>query len=86
MPEPINLQRADGTEEGLAEQVHDLFTYHKWDDKQVLKGQHVRGALEDAYVAIIKNVPPCPTRTRALNMLVEARMLANAAITHGGKY
>lgn len=86
MSDTINLQRADGTEEGLAEQVHHLFTYHKWDDEQVLKGQHIRGALEDAYVAIIKHSPPCPTRTRALNMLVDARMLANAAITRGGKY
>ena len=43
-------------------------------------------ALKAAAMEIMIHVPPSPSRTRALNHLIDARMLANAAITHKGKY
>ncbi len=66
--------------------VADVFTYHEWTDEQKDAGREVRESIGDAFLSIMKNVPPSPSRTRALNHLIDARMLANAAITHGGKY
>ena len=66
--------------------VTEIFTYAPWNDAQKEAGHEVVEALKTAYMTIVENVPPCPTRTRALNNLIDARMLANAAITHGGKY
>lgn len=65
--------------------VDDLFSYHSWNEQQQEQGRLVRNALADAYKSILGNVPPGPTRSRALNMLVDARMLANAAITFKGE-
>lgn len=69
----------------LEEVATTLFTYHPWDEAQIKQGDNVRDALKEAYIAIVKSVPPCPTRTRALNLIVDARMLANAAITFCGE-
>lgn len=68
------------------EQVADLFVYHPWTDEQVKQGNVVRRALGEAARAIIENVPPSPDRTVALRKIREARMDANSAITHNGKY
>lgn len=87
MEKKVDLTRAtDSADPNVAEAIHDLFEYHAWDEKKIGNGKAVRNALASAYGAIINSVPPCPTRTRALNMLTDARMLANAAITHEGKY
>lgn len=64
--------------------TNDLFTFKPWNDEKIAKGGEVKDALKEAYKLIIKNVPSCPTRTRALNCLIDARMLANAAITFDG--
>ena len=77
----IDLTNATGSEPNLKEQIDDLFTYHPWTPAQVASGVIVRNALAAAYLAVLENAPPCSTRTRALNMIVDARMLANAAIT-----
>jgi hypothetical protein len=69
-----------------SEELDDVFDYHQWDDEQKESGQRVRDALKEAFAQIIENVPPCPTRTVALRKITEARMDANAAITHRGKY
>lgn len=88
MPETVkvDLSRVDVIDDAVAAQIEDLFQYHTWDDEQRRRGAVVRDALMDAYRALIEFVPPCPTRTRALNKIVDARMDANAAITHKGKY
>lgn len=65
--------------------ANDLFTFKDWTLEQIEKGAEVKNALKEAYKLIIKNVPSSPTRTRALNALLDARMLANAAITFGGQ-
>lgn len=65
--------------------IDELFTYKDWDDEQRRAGKDVVEKLKAAYSTILANVPSCPTRTRALNMLVDCRMLANAAITFKGE-
>jgi ferredoxin len=86
MVKKVDLTRA--TECGPDEigATRDLFDYHDWDDEQRKNGEIVRNMLCSSYQAIINAVPPCPTRTRALNLLLDARMLANSAIMHKGKY
>lgn len=68
------------------EEIERMFNYHAWDQERIDKGTKVRRALCDAVKVIIDNVPPCPQRTRAINNLVDARMLANSAITHDGRF
>jgi hypothetical protein len=70
----------------VREQVDVAFTYQPWNEGQVANGVKIREALSAAFLVIIDSAPPCPTRTRALNKLLDARMLANAAITHGGRF
>jgi hypothetical protein len=67
------------------EEVIRLFTYQPWNETQIEQGKLVREALASAFEVIVNHVPPCPTRTRALNYLIDARMLANAAITFNGE-
>jgi hypothetical protein len=84
--ERIDLNRAEELTAAVSATVDDLFDYQRWNEDQTSRGRYVREALAQAVKVIISNVPPCPTRTRAINHLVDARMLANAAITHRGRY
>lgn len=70
----------------LEEGADFLFTFHPWSDDKIEKSKEVKEALKQAYIAIIKNVPPSPTRTVALRNLTEARMNANMAITFDGAF
>lgn len=65
--------------------VDELFTFKPWDEEQIEDGAAVRKILAQAYVTLLAHVPSGPTRSRALNMLVDCRMLANAAITFKGE-
>lgn len=69
-----------------ADNLHDVFEYHKWDDEQTAIGTEVRAALEQAARVIIEKVADCPDRSVALRKIREARMDANSAITHRGKF
>lgn len=82
----IDLSRVSALNTDVLAEVRNLFEYHPWDKEQGDKGEAVRNALASAYRAIIESVPPCPTRTRALNMLTDCRMVCNAAITFKGRY
>ena len=82
----IDLNRATEATEEVKEALSDQYEYHAWTPEKVDQGKRVRRALEDAALAIIENVPPGPDRSVALRKLREARMDANSAITHGGKY
>lgn len=87
MPPLHMMQPKTGEQHSEAHQeIRELFTFSEWDEEQRKAGHEVREALIVAYDTIILQVPPSPTRTRALNNLVDARMLANAAITHKGKF
>jgi len=63
------------------ENVEAVFTYQPWTKEQTARGQAVRDSLVNAALEIFENVPDCPARTRAINNLVDARMLANNAIS-----
>ena len=66
--------------------IEDAFEYHPWNEAQNAMGARVRKALADAVKVIVKEVPPCPDRSAAIRKIREARMDANSAITHEGKY
>ena len=68
------------------ENLHECFEYHPWDEEQTAIGTAVRSVLEGAARLIIERVPDCPDRSVALRKLREARMDANSAITHRGKF
>ncbi len=82
----IDLNRAIEANEFVKQEIANMFEYHPWDEEKRAKGLKVRVALENAFAVIIENVPPGPDRSVALRKLREARMDANSAITHGGKY
>lgn len=82
----MDINRASELSEETSKAVDDMFEYHPWSKDQVDAGAVVRRSLAEAVKAIIKWVPPCPDRTVAIRKIREARMDANSAITHGGKY
>ncbi len=82
----MEINRATEVNQEVTDTVRDMFEYHKWTDEQVAAGSLVRNALMDAVRVLIACVPPSPDRTVAIRKIREARMDANSAITHGGKY
>lgn len=66
--------------------VDEAFRYQPWQQYQQETGDMVREALVAAAKAILRVVPESPSRTRALNCLTDARMLANQAITFNGRF
>ena len=82
----LDINQATGDEPNLAATIHDMFQYHQWTDEQIAAGAKIRAALEEATLVIVRNAPPGPDRDVAIRKLREARMDANSAITHGGRY
>ena len=83
---PLNLNYAAELTPEVEALIEERFTYKQWTPEQVAHGKAVtEGAILFAK-DIVQHVPPSATRTRALNLIEEARMLANAAITHEGKF
>ena len=82
----MDFTRATEVTPEVDKTVEDLFTYHPWGPEETKKGNEVRNALASAVLVIIANVPPSPDRSAAIRKLREARMDANSAITHNGKY
>jgi hypothetical protein len=82
----MDFTRATEVTPEIEKSVEDAFIYHPWDDEKIAKGNAVRDILTQAVKVIINNVPPSPDRSAAIRKLREARMDANSAITHGGKY
>jgi hypothetical protein len=83
---PTDFTRARGLTPDVESAIEDAFEYHKWTDEQVTAGAAIRKALADGVKAIVAGAPPCPDRSAAIRKLREARMDANSAITHNGKY
>jgi hypothetical protein len=83
---PVDLNRATKVTEPVMNALRDQYDYHPWDQQQQNAGMQVRCVLQLAAERIIEHVPPCPDRSAALRKLREARMDANSAITHRGKY
>lgn len=70
----------------VSEAIDDAFEYHAWRDDQKDSGAIIRMALAAAVKAIVAHAPPSADRSAAIRKCREARMDANSAITHGGKY
>lgn len=82
----MDFTRATELTPEVSAAVDDAFEYHKWTPEQVEAGVNIRRTLAEAVKAIIAGAPPGPDRTVAIRKCREARMDANSAITHGGKY
>lgn len=85
-PVKIDYTRATELTPEVEAAIDDAFEYHQWDDKQKAAGKEIREALATAAKAIVKGAPPSPHRSTALRKVFEARMDANAAITHKGRF
>lgn len=85
-PALVNLNLANQLTPEASATVDDAFQYHQWTPEQVASGQRVREALAQAVKVIIEEVPPSADRSVAIRKIREARMDANSAITHNGRY
>lgn len=81
-----DFTRATELTEEVEAVVRDAFEYHTWTPEMIERGARVREALILATLQIIRDVPPGPDRSAAIRKIREARMDANSAITHGGRY
>ena len=79
-------ERTSPSEELSLENIEEAMQYQQWGPLETKRGAQVREALTMAAKAILWNVQRSPLRTRALNAIVDARMLANAAITFRGRF
>jgi hypothetical protein len=75
-----------GPERITLENVDEAMRYHPWGREQLEAGEQCREALTAAIKTILRTVPESPLRTRAINKIVDARMIANAAITFRGRF
>jgi len=66
--------------------IDDAFEYHRWTPEQIAAGKAIRVALANAVKAIVAGAPPSADRSAAIRKCREARMDANSAITHNGRY
>lgn len=82
----MDFTRATDLTQDVSDAIDDAFVYHPWTPEQIKQGASVRTALASAVKVIIANVPAGSDRTVAIRKVREARMDANSAITHGGKY
>jgi hypothetical protein len=82
----MDFTRATLVTDEVSAAVDDAFEYHKWTVEQVQAGKLIRQALATAVKAIIAGAPPGPDRTVAIRKVREARMDANSAISHNGRY
>lgn len=82
----VDFVRATELTPEVSEAIDDAFEYHPWTDEQMSAGVLIREALATAVRVIVKNAPPSPDRSAAIRKCREARMDANSAITHKGKY
>lgn len=82
----MDFTKAEKLTPEVEAEIDAAFTYARWDQDMVDRGTLVRVALANAVKVMVENVPPCPDRSTAIRKIREARMDANSAITHAGKY
>lgn len=82
----MDFTRATELTPEVESEIDNAFEYHKWTPEQIESGAKIRKALADAVKAIVAGAPPSPDRSAAIRKCRDARMDANSAITHGGKY
>lgn len=85
---PIDLNRADRNSnlDEIRAAIDAQLTYKPPTHEQGMAFSAVTEALKLAYLAIVRNAPPCADRTVALRKIREARADANSAIAHEGRY
>lgn len=74
------------SDEVTLENVDEVMRYQSWGPDQVAAGDIVREALTAGVRAILRVVPRCPNRTKAINHIIDARMDANAGISFRGRF
>jgi hypothetical protein len=84
--ERVEFTRAAKMTPEVSAEIDKAFDYAPWNEDQRARGKWVKDALANAVKTIVEHVPPCPDRTTAIRKIREARMDANSAITHDGKY
>ncbi len=82
----MEFSRVQGRTPEIEASIDNCFDYHAWDETKIEAGKKVRQALAEACKVIVEHVPPSADRSAAIRKIREARMDANSAITHGGKY
>lgn len=85
-PRRAGSSRLFVTEEVSLENVDQIMAYQPWTPDQIAAGDVVRETLIAAVRAILRVVPRCANRTKAINHLIDARMDANAAISFRGRF
>lgn len=68
------------------EDVKEAFTYVKPDTEAQQKHELIQQAAVDFGIDILNHVPNCYARDIAMQKIEEAKMWANAAIAHKGKF
>lgn len=81
-----DFTRAHGLTPEIEAEIEQAFNYQKWTPEQEQAGVAIRTALANAVKAIVAGAPPSPDRSAAIRKVREARMDANSAITHAGRY
>ena len=82
----MDFTRADSLTPEIEAEIEKVFDYQPWSDEMIARGKLIREALVQATKVLIRNAPPSPDRSAAIRKIREARMDANSAITHAGKY
>ena len=82
----MDFTQVQGRNSEIEAVVDDMFEYHSWDAAKIESGKKIRQVLAEAVKAIVEHVPPSADRSSAIRKIREARMDANSAITHNGKY
>lgn len=82
----MDFTRAHGLTPDVEAAIDDAMEYHSWTPEQIAAGVTIRQACGSAIKAIVAGAPPSPDRSAAIRKVREARMDANSAITHSGKY
>lgn len=82
----VDFTRARGLTPEVEKAIEDAFESRPLAGIQFTQVAAIRTALGDAVKAIVANAPPGPDRSAAIRKCREARMDANSAIAHGGKY
>lgn len=81
-----DFTRANGITPAIEAAIDQAFNDQPWSEEMVARGKRVREALATAVKVIVDCVPASPDRSAAIRKLREARMDANSAITHNGRY
>jgi hypothetical protein len=81
---PSNAGTASNSSRLTLHNIDDAFRYQPWGPDETDRGNQVRDALVAAAKVILRVVPESASRTRAINNLMDARMLANQSISFRG--